>query len=218
MVDISVEEMRRRQGVRREKEMVAEAKKKYNKEQRKIKKERIRKEFAETGAGFRKLTLKIMPKQKKQISQEQKLKNKLSEMKLRTQRPSRRIKPQRPQPVSYDNESEMILRQEQEYYTQLEKRRQRKKVSRDFIRRKLAQKRMEMMRRQQFQKETNLLNAHKNMLSHKENSFDILNVENSILNTKNNNIMKQREDSINILRPRRHILATRESGNDLKFF
>jgi len=62
---ISVEEMRRRQGVRREAIIVREAKRKYKKEQSRRRIEKFKKlveKPSETGGGFRKLTKKLLVK------------------------------------------------------------------------------------------------------------------------------------------------------------
>jgi len=85
----------------------------------------------------------------------------------------------------------------------------------DYFLRKQAIKKRKLQAMRDFARRNNLLAKQHEM---PKEDFNILDVdsENNIL--KSENIMRKKEDSINILSPRRSILATRQHGNDLSFW
>jgi len=134
---------------------------------------------------------------------------------LTKKRPIRQFKPFKP-PIPMSNLEEKALnRFNQEQRWQSERIKKLKQQRINWAKRQNYLRQLELERHQLDRQKHNLLQAHLQM--DKSQRFNILDTDDTILKPRFN-IMKKREDSINILKPRVSILATREHGNDLKFF
>lgn len=115
---------------------------------------------------------------------------------------------------SFDNKHEQNLRGMNAEVDLYEKTLRDGEVPRDFFLRRRAIKEKKRRLEQEFARRNNIL-ARQHQMPADDLRILSVNPENNILRSQN--IMKKREDSINILAPRNSILNTRDSGNNLKF-
>lgn len=118
-----------------------------------------------------------------------------------------------PPPLNLQNKFVQKLLERERFQNELHEKRLRSTAPNDYVKRLNALKDMQRARDLQFAQENNILRA-----KMEPSNMDFLNTEASQNILKSANVIKMREDSINLAKKRPfNILNTKEGGNNLKF-